>query len=234
MKNILLLPGMMCDERVFSPQIRFLKDFPIEVARLEGFDSLESLAQNVLKETPFASFVLCGLSMGGILAMEMIQQARERIEGIILLDTNYLAEKEEKKAIRLEQLAKIKQGKFKSIIVDELKPFYLKENSSSESKELKELFYQMAMDLGEETFVNQSLALRDRRGYEAVLKSWKKPALIICGEADVLCPPERHQAMKKLLTNSELWIIKDSGHVSNLESPAEVNEIIKNWLAKLN
>ena len=233
MKNILFLPGMLCDERVFSPQMEFFKGCRMEVADLSEFNSLEKLAENVLKKTYFSSFILCGLSMGGILAMEMIKQVQDRIEGIILIDTNHLADREERKLIREQQLKKINQGKFESIIVNELKPFYLKENFTSKAKQLKKLFYQMAMDLGEQAFINQTVALKDRQSYEWVLKVWEKPALIICGEADVLCPPERHVAMKKLLSNSELQIIKNAGHISNLETPTEVNEAIEKWLHKL-
>ena len=232
-KNIIFLPGMLCDERVFSPQMEFFKECRKEVADLSKFNSLEKLAESVLEKTLFSNFILCGLSMGGILAMEMIKQAQDRIEGIILIDTNHLADREERRLIREQQLKKINQGQFESIIINELKPFYLKENLSSKAKKLKKLFYQMAMNLGEQVFINQTVALRDRQSYEWVLKVWGKPALIICGEDDVLCPPERHVAMKKLLSNGELQIIKNAGHISNLETPIQVNEIIENWLHKL-
>ena len=155
-KNIIFLPGMLCDERVFSPQMEFFKECRKEVADLSKFNSLEKLAESVLEKTLFSNFILCGLSMGGILAMEMIKQAQDRIEGIILIDTNHLADREERRLIREQQLKKINQGQFESIIINELKPFYLKENLSSKAKKLKKLFYQMAMNLGEQVFINQN------------------------------------------------------------------------------
>ncbi len=234
-KNILFLPGMLCDARVFEPQIKFLNDYGhnTEVADLSKFDSMEGLAKNALELTSFSEFVLCGLSLGGILAMEMMVQNPEAIEGVILMDTNYHPDKAERKENRLRQLKKVEQDEFESVIIDELKPFYFKNNTGPRAEKMRDTLYQMAMDLGEATFINQTLALKNRSGYEMVLKGWNKPALIICGEADPLCPPEYHLAMQELMPQSELRIIKETGHVSSLEAAAEVNQTIKKWLEKI-
>ena len=96
--TIVLLPGMMCDERLFAFQAEWLwqeahRPFNVIVPRLDSANSIQGLADKILAETP-SSFALCGLSMGGIVAMEMRWQAQapDRIERPALMDTNPLAE----------------------------------------------------------------------------------------------------------------------------------------------
>ena len=92
MPHLLLLPGMMCDQRLFAPQIAAFSDVvTIEVPALSDFATVRELATDVLDRAP-ASFMLAGLSMGGIVAMEIVRQASERVSKLALLDTNPLAE----------------------------------------------------------------------------------------------------------------------------------------------
>ena len=88
---LLMIPGMMCDARLFTPQIdMFSHDRMIVVAPLVG-DTITEIATRILDQAPLR-FALAGLSMGGIVAMEMWAQAPDRISRIALLDTNPKAE----------------------------------------------------------------------------------------------------------------------------------------------
>ena len=100
MTPLVLLPGMMCDARLFRPQIEALSArWPVMVAPIGGHDTMARLAAEVLSAAP-ARFALAGLSMGGIVAMEILRQAPERVARLALLDTNPLAERPEVKARR--------------------------------------------------------------------------------------------------------------------------------------
>ena len=94
--TVVLLSGMMCNERLFTYQAEGLRQeaqrsFEVIIPRLDSAESIQGLANKILAETP-PSFALCGLSMGGIVAMEIVAQAPRRIERLALLDTNPLAE----------------------------------------------------------------------------------------------------------------------------------------------
>ena len=230
---------MMCDGRVFAPQIEWLKEeyrqecrykYRYEVGDMYSSDDLSVMAKRILDQTAFSSFVVCGLSMGGILGMELLKQAPDRIEGMILIDTNHLADTKERQMMRDEQINRVKRGGLSMVMIEEMKPFYLCEGNSDRAKQLKTLFYDMAMDIGIEGFINQSYALRNRSSYEEVLKNYPKPTLIICGEEDALCPPQRHEMIQALIPSSRLEIIPACGHIANLEQPQKVNAIIKTWL----
>ena len=99
-----MIPGMMCDERIFSPQIEELsKNLEVTIADISSFSSVRELASDVLKKAP-KSFSLLGHSMGGIVAMEIYSQDPNRIEKLILMDTNPKAELDEVKLKREPQI----------------------------------------------------------------------------------------------------------------------------------
>lgn len=230
--GLVLLPGMMCDARLFAPQIvQFEQSFEIHVAALSGEDSLEAMVAAALVRIPFERFSLAGLSMGGIAAMEMMAQAPERIERVAILDSNHLADAPERRSIRQRQIADVEAGKLRQVIVEEMKPHYLAEANRGDAA-LLELLIEMAIDLGRYVFVAQSLALMTRRDYSDVLAAWDKPLLLLCGEEDALCPPERHRAMADLCPQAELHIVSGAGHISTLEQPEEVNRLMDRFLAQ--
>ena len=82
MTPIVFLPGMMCDARLFGPQIAALSaNRTLHFPPLSGHDDFETLAAEILANAP-PRFALAGLSMGGIVAMEIICQAPNRVERI--------------------------------------------------------------------------------------------------------------------------------------------------------
>jgi len=90
-EHLVLLPGMMCDGRLWAEQIDGLKDIcaSVTVADITSADSIETIAQSVLEKAP-DQFALAGLSMGGIVAFEIWRQASERVSRLALLDSNSL------------------------------------------------------------------------------------------------------------------------------------------------
>ena len=87
-QNILLLPGLLNDARLWQKQVAELSDLVFAtVADLTGADSIASLATVALSRAPAGRFALAGLSMGGYVALEIMRQAPERVLALALLDT---------------------------------------------------------------------------------------------------------------------------------------------------
>ena len=228
MTPLVLLPGMMCDERLFAPQISELsKQREVHFAQISGHETITELATEVLNNAP-PVFALAGLSMGGIVAMEVLSQASDRVERIALLDTNPLAELSDVAKRRGPQIDAVRNGQLKEIIRDEMKPNYLFDGDKK-TKILK-LCMDMALDIGPDAFIRQSIALRDRIDQKNTLRTYKRPALVLCGRHDVLCPLERHELMHNLLENSKLEIIEDAGHLPTLEQPKITTMALISWL----
>ncbi|MDB4838987.1 alpha/beta hydrolase [Amylibacter sp.] len=228
MTPLVLLPGMMCDERLFASQINELsKRREVHFAKITDYETISELASDVLNNAP-PVFALAGLSMGGIVAMEIVSQAPERVERLALLDTNPLAELPDVLKRRGQQIDAIKNGQLKEIIRDEMKPNYLFDGVRK--TEILKLCMDMALDIGPDAFIRQSIALRDRVDQKNTLGSYKRPALVLCGRHDVLCPLERHELMHTLLENSKLEIIEDAGHLPTLEQPKITTMALASWL----
>jgi pimeloyl-ACP methyl ester carboxylesterase len=219
---------MMCDGRLFGPQVAALGlRRAIHLAPLAGHDSMSALADEVLAHAP-SRFALAGLSMGGIVAMEIMARAPERVTRLALLDTNPLAELPEVRARRGPQMDRVRQGALAAVMRDEMKPNYLAEGPRKAA--VMDLCMAMALDLGPEVFLRQSLALRDRADRQDTLRAVRVPTLILCGREDRLCPVARHELMADLVPGARLAIIAGAAHLPTLEQPEATTAELARWL----
>lgn len=226
MTPLVLLPGHMCDGRLWGPQIAALSGRrTIHLAEAASADSMEALAAAVLRDAP-PRFALAGLSMGGILAMEVLRRAPERVERIALLDTNPLPEAEEVKAARRDRMARVEAGHLAAIVREEMKPLYLAEPRP----DILDLCYDMALRLGPEAFLRQSRALMDRPDQTATLRAWAGPALVLHGAEDRLVAPDRARLMAGLMPQARLDWIAGAGHLPTLEQPDATTAALARWL----
>jgi pimeloyl-ACP methyl ester carboxylesterase len=228
LEPLLLLPGMMCDARLFTPQIaHFGADREVIVADLTGADSIADIAQQVLAKAP-DRFAMLGLSMGGIVAMEIMRIAAHRVTRLALLDTNPKAELEQTQAAREPQMERVKNGGLYRVMQEELKPRYLADGP--QKRDVLDICMDMAIDLGEAVFVRQSRALQKRPDQQMALSKVDVPTLILMGEEDQLCPLDRHQLMAELISHANLVIVSKAGHMPCLEQPIVTNKAIDTWL----
>jgi len=226
MTPLILIPGMMCDERMWggfnAPPRHLIHALPT------AHDSMQDLAAAILKDAP-ERFALAGLSMGGIVAMEILKQAPQRVERLALLDTNPLVEDVLTKARRNLHIAKVRNGQLEKVLREDMKPNYLA--AGPNKKAILDLCMDMALKLGPEVFLQQAKALRDRPDQTETLAAFKGPALVLMGEDDRLCPRDRHELMHALMPQSKFAIIASAGHLPPLENPDTTFAHLHNWLS---
>lgn len=227
---VVFLPGMMCDARLFGPQIAELSsDRAVMCAPVSQGERIEEIASGLLASLP-AKFALAGLSMGGIVAMEILRRAPERVTRIALMDTNPLPETPQVAAGREAQIIGARSGRLAEVMRDEMKPNYLA--PGPQRVDVLNLVMDMAAVMGPEVFVRQSRALQRRRDQQSTLRKCKVPALVLCGEYDLLCPVKRHVFMAELIPYAELSVIANAGHLPTLENPSATTDAIYKWLAQ--
>ena len=228
MTPLVLLPGMMCDARLFAPQVAVLGlRRAVHLAPIANHDTVAALADEVLAHAP-PRFALAGLSMGGIVAMEIMARAPARVERLALLDTNPCAELPEVRTRRGPQIDSVRAGGLRGVMRDEMKPNYLFDGPGKGA--ILSLCMDMALDLGGEVFIRQSIALRDRQDRQATLRDVQVPTLVLCGREDALCPVARHELMHDLIAGSQLAIIDGAAHLPTLEQPNTTTAALTRWL----
>ena len=227
---IVFLPGMMCDARLFGPQIAELSaEYSVMVAPVTRGERTEEIASTLLDELPHR-FALAGLSMGGIVAMEILRRAPDRVTRLALMDTNPLAETPTVAAAREPQMVRVRAGRLREVMRDEMKPNYLAPGPYRD--QVLEIVMDMALALGPEVFLRQSRALQRRRDQQSTLRKCKVPTLILCGEHDALCPVKRHTFMAELIPYAELKVLPDAGHLPTLEQAEATTAALRDWIAQ--
>lgn len=227
-ESLVLLPGMMSDDRLFTPQIRALgSERAITIAPITQGERIEGIVENLLPQLP-ERFALAGLSMGGIVAMEVLNRAPERVTRICLMDTNPQAETPPIAAAREPMIVGARAGRLDEVMREAMRPEYLAPGPGR--VEVLNLMFQMARELGPDVFIRQSRALQRRPDQQATLRKCKVPALILCGELDPLTPVRRHEFMAGLIPDARLKIIEDAGHIPTLEQPEATTQALRDWL----
>ena len=227
---LLLLPGLLCDAALWQHQIKALKDIAdIRVADLTKQDSMSALAEAALAKAP-EKFALAALSMGGYVALEIMRQAPERVTKLCLIDTSARADTDDQKKRRTMLLVMAKKGQFKGV-TPRLLPMLIHPDRM-EDTELTGIVMTMAERVGREAFNNQQTAILNRIDSRPTLKTIKCPVQVIGGEQDALTPPDIVTEIAHGIKGAKLALIENCGHLSPLEQPDEVTELMKEWLLK--
>ncbi|MEX1058462.1 MAG: alpha/beta hydrolase, partial [Natronospirillum sp.] len=210
----------------------FQAERPVQVVDISNADSVGELAEQVLAQVEAPVIALAGLSMGGIVAMEVARQQSQRLAGLALLDTNPWAESETVRVAREPQMALAREGHLLYLMRETMAPKY----TNARTTECRHLETVMAMAeaLGPEVFIRQSRALRDRPDQIPTLRSLKGlPGIALAGTEDQLCPPDRHRAIAQAMPDCELILLLGVGHLTTLDAPKSVNQALHAWLERI-
>ena len=227
---LVLLPGMLCDARVFGPQIAELSaDLAVMAAPITQGERIEEIASGLLDQLP-ARFALAGQGMGGVVAMELLRRAPDRITRMALMATDPLADTPASAANREPLIVKARAGRWQDVLNDTLPPTALAPGPDRVA--VLDLAMDMAQVLGPAVFVRQTRAMQRRRDQQAVLSKCAVPVLLICGAHDTLCPVKRHQTMADLIPDAMLKVLDDAGHLPSLEQPAATTAALLDWMRR--
>lgn len=226
---LVLLTDMMCDARLFGPQIAELSsEIPVTVAPTTQGERVEEIASGLLGLLP-ARFALAGLGFGGFVAMEILRRAPSRISRIALMDTTPLAETPQSSAELESLIVGARAGRLEEVLGQSLGSENLA--PGPQRVEIQALVRDMGLYLGSQVFVRQARARQRRSDQQGTLRKCKVPTLVLCGEHDRLIPVKRHSFMADLIPNAELRVIEGAGHLPTLEQPSATTAALREWLS---
>lgn len=173
--------------------------------------------------------IICGLSMGGYIALNAMQRFPSRFEAMILCDTQCIADSHEVKAKRFNTIDEINEFGKTNFNEGFIKNIF-HENSLTNKPELVEKLRSVVFSNSKHIISQGLIALAERSETCSFLDGITIPTLIICGREDVVTPLDESKFMNKQIKGSILHVINNAGHVSNLEEPLKFNKLIRDFL----
>lgn len=176
--------------------------------------------------------IVCGLSMGGYIALNAISRYPERFKALVLADTQCAADTEEAKEKRYKSIEQIQGEGLEDYANDFVEKIFCRQ-SKEERPEIVDSIRQTILSTPVTTVARTLSAIAQRTETCSMLDKIQVPTLIVCGEEDIVTPPEKSRYMHQHIQNSELHIIKGAGHMSNMEQPQVFNRHLLNFMARL-
>jgi pimeloyl-ACP methyl ester carboxylesterase len=225
---LVLLPDMMCDARVFGPQLAELSvNHAITFAPITGGDRIEEIASNLLDVLP-RRFALAGMALGASVAMELVRRAPDRVTRVALMGASVFAETPQGAADLEPVIMKAKAGNLDAFVAGIIPPETLA--PGPQRGEVLALLHDMAAHLGTDTLIRQARALQRRRDYQAEARRFKMPTLVMCGTYDGPAPIKRHRFLADLIPYAELSVIEGAGRLPTLEQPDAATDALLAWM----
>ena len=235
--GILLVHAFPVDARMWEPQVeRFGAAYTVVAPDLPGFGgspgagevmSMGAAAERCLGSLEVAGVgvaVVCGLSMGGYVALELWRRVPGRIAGFVLANTTAAADTEERAAGR-RALAERLRAEGTGFLVEDPPPLL----SQGAPAELRAKVRQMIAEQPAEAIAAAALGMSERPDSTGDLASIDVPTLLVTSSEDTLIPPNVTGSMVELIRDASLEVIEGVGHLSNLEAPDRFGDLLQRF-----
>lgn len=236
-KVVYLLPGLMCDQAVWTHQAEVLgRIAEVRIPVFRGFTSLRAMAESVWNEAP-GTFSVVGHSMGGRVALELMalqleqREAalnRKRIEHFAVMDSGAHGV-QDGEAFKRQVLLDAAARKGLQAVADAWILPMLHPAHHADQALIAEIGSMILRNTVEE-YRGQVKALLERSERMSLLSRIRQRVWLLCGDEDGWSPVSQHEEMRRLLPNAELRVIKQAGHMTTMEQPALVNEVLLEWI----
>ncbi|OOG50528.1 alpha/beta fold hydrolase [Polaromonas sp. C04] len=229
---LLLIPGMLNDARVWEQVTPYLQnDADICIANVLSQGGIVEMARDawaqVANVPPDTPLVLCGFSMGGYVAIEMMANNARPVMALGLLDTSARPESREGEMVREKTIAAIERDFPK--VVEGILQFGTHAGSHADAV-LMERMRQMMLGVGPQAAIRQNRAIASRGDHRGRLAMLDIAALVMCGRDDRITPPALSQELAALIPGARLEWIEQAGHMTPMEQPASVAALLKTLL----
>lgn len=229
-QNLVLVPGSLCDARVWQGQAGALADVAIStIPSLHGHASLSAMAEAVLAAAP-PQFALSGFSMGGRVALEMWRLAPQRITRLALVGASVHPVAAGEADKRAPQIALARQQGMAA-----LSRWWnprITDPARHGDVALMGLLEDMACGFTPEEYAAEVAALLNRPDPRGLLAGIDVPVLVLAGECDPLSTPERNAAMAAAIAGAQVVSVAGAWHFPMLEKPEAVTAALRDWLAR--
>lgn len=233
---LVLIHAFPTDERLWEAQRAGLKEhFRVITLDLWGFGKSSSVdgqavtmknyadeVKKLLDQLSIQQAIIGGESMGGYVALAFLEAYPTYVKGLILSDTQSIADSDETKAKR-ETTARDVLENGTANVISGFMPKALTPNAPEQTRH----YLQNIVESQTPTAVASALrGMALRSDTSTLLANTTLPILIITGDQDTLISPAQSENMHQLAKNSKLITLTNAAHLSNLEKPSEWNQAV--------
>ncbi len=233
---IIFIHGFPFNKTMWNMQMDALKDnFRVIAYDVRGHGnsdegdeefSIELFASDLIglmDELDIDKAILCGLSMGGYIALNAFENHPKRFEALVLCDTQCIEDTPETKEKRMKALYSIKENGMEEYANESINNLFAPESYTSKKDEVAAI-REMIVNTSKESVYKTLLALAHRSSACNKLQHINVPVLVMVGNEDRITPPAASRLMHAKIENSVMFTIVHAGHVSNMENPEVFNE----------
>ena len=235
--GLLLLHAWPLDARMWEPQLAALPgELYVVAPNHPGFGGTPSAgdvmtmaacadrALGALDDVGVDRAVVCGISIGGYVAFEVLRRAKDRVLGLVLANTRAVADPPEAAAARRVLAERLRcEG---NVFAEEPPPLL----APDAPEPLRELVRQIVADQPAEAIAAAALGMAERPDSTPDLATIAVPTLVITSTADQLIAPEVTAEMARSIPRSRLEILDGIGHLTNLEAPEAFDGLLRDHL----
>jgi len=242
-KPIVLLHAFPLSRKMWQPQIKALtaKNCRVILPDLRGFgeshnfsdiNSMEDMAKDIaelLDVLKIERAIIGGLSMGGYVLFDLFRLFPEKFAALVLCDTNFAADTDEKRNSRFDLIEKIEKNGAQSL-VEEMLPNLISEHTKTNNQVLMNALKKTFAEVNPKAAVAALRGMAQRKDNSNVLDSVSLPTILIFGKEDKITNLEIAKKMHQKISNSTLILLENAGHYSNLEQPEQFNLALTNFV----
>ncbi len=216
--------------RVIAPDLRGFGQSGVS----DGMVTMEQFADDLAALIDFLGIdqaVLCGLSMGGYIALEFWRKYVKRLRALILCDTRAVNDTPESAANRFVVAEKVlREGS--NTVADTMIPKLFAPITLQNQPHLIDSIRRVIGRTDPRGIAAAARGMAQRTDFTAELSRIGCPAFVIVGQSDAISPVAEMQAISKAVPNAEFQIIPQAGHMAPLEQPQAVNAAIERFIQK--
>jgi pimeloyl-ACP methyl ester carboxylesterase len=244
LQTIIFIHGFPFNYTSWQPQVdHFKENYRVIAYDIRGFgsssistekQSIQLMADDlvaIMDELAIDKAVVCGLSMGGYIALNAISRYSDRFSGLVLCDTQCGADSAEARDKRFKTIEHISNNGLEGFALPFMEAVFGPETYDNNA-ELVQSIKEMVLSSNIDTVKATLKALAERGETCSILAGINVPTLLIFGSEDKITPSERGSDMQAQIPNAILEVIEEAGHLSNLENPREFNDILERYMLR--
>ncbi len=218
--------------RLIAPDLRGFGGSPDADDAVYTMDLMAGDVLALMDRLQLRSPVICGISMGGYVALEMWRQHPDRVRALILADTRAGPDSPEAARAR-ERLAQRVEKEGIDVVIETMLPKLLSTTTRYHNKGIVSAVAAMMKEAGPGAIARTLRGMAARRDSEPLLRTISVPGLVVVGAEDVITGRGQSEFLARSIPGAWLETIDDAGHLPPMERADEFNRVVKTFLSRL-